>query len=282
MRLLVRGLALLLLGAGVAPAQTEHTITGIFRIPGEIRDGYTVWIVDGPMIRKAIYPEFLFGGNDQRYRFIPEGEIWVDNAITADEYEYTVVHELREQHLMATWGLTYDAAHDSALAAEHALRLADRAAARRHEHALAKVSPTDCDGLKELADLPDSVRLENIYRVPIGSRDGLSIWVVDGAAVRRDIFPDFGLSGNDVAYHYIPGGEIWIDGEISVEELEFSIQLELTERNLMMTGLGYDSAYTQALDKVADLRRRADSAAASHAGILVPYPPDRDVGTGTR
>lgn len=99
--------------------------------------------------------------------------------------------------------------------------------------------------------------------------------------MRRDVFPDFGLSGNDLAYRFIPKEEIWIDGQISVQEMEFSIQLELEERDLMRAGADYDSAYAQALEKVGASRRLAASAAAGQPDVLVPTPPDRDVGTGT-
>ena len=273
-------IALVMLSGPIVYAQLFPAIAGVYRRAGGSEQGHAIWIVDGSLIRRDIYPEFLFGGNDQRYRFIPKGEIWIDDAVTADEYHYTVVHEIREDELMATRGMTYDEAHDSALAAEHALRESDRRLAKQHEGMLAKVSPTDRDGLKELVDLPDSIRLSGIYRVQVGKREGLDIWIVDGAAVRRDIFPDFGFSGNDLAYRFIPEMELWIDGQVTVNELEYSLQLELVERALMQKGFEYDSAYEQALTKVSEVRRRDASAAASRPPVVVPTPPDRDIGTG--
>lgn len=168
MKARVWAFAVLFVTAAALQPQSVHTVSGVYCIPLGTCEGKTIWIVDGSRIRTSVYPEFLFGGNDQRYRFIPKGEIWIDNTITADEYAYTVAHELREQHLMATRGLTYDSAHDSALETEHVLRKADETVAHRHELMLAKVSPTDCDGLKELPDLPDSIRLSKIYRVALG------------------------------------------------------------------------------------------------------------------
>src|SRR5207249_2177944 len=55
-----------------------------------------VWVVDGSRIRNHIYDEFLEGGNDQRYRFVPPGEVWVDGATSVEEFEYSAKHELHE------------------------------------------------------------------------------------------------------------------------------------------------------------------------------------------
>jgi hypothetical protein len=106
---------------------------------------------------------------------------------------------------------------------------------RNHEAGLPKVSPTDRDGTKEIRDIPDSLKLENIYRVPLGKWEGMDVWVVDGYLVRAGIFPDFGFSGNDLEYHFIPTGEIWIDGQISAEETRYSIQTELGSPTAMPT-----------------------------------------------
>jgi hypothetical protein len=92
------------------------------------------------------------------------------------------------------------------------------------------VGVTDHDNIKEIKDIPDSIRLQNIYRLPVGIRNGISIWIVDGYLVRKNIFPDFGFSGNDLSCHFIPSKEIWIDGQISCEETEYSISTELMER----------------------------------------------------
>ena len=231
-------------------------------------------------MRRDIYPAFLYGGNGQRYTFIPVGEIWIDHDISCEEFRYTVAHELRERALMARKGLTYADAHDSALAAERSMRLADQDAAQSHELAMHKVSPRDCDGDKEIATLADSVELHGVYRAPLGTRDSIAIWIVDGARVRRDLFPDFGLSGNDRAYHFIPAREIWIDGQISCEETEFSIVAELLERGLMMKGMSYDDAYEEALKDVLVMRRNESRAALHMPAVRLPRALDRDAGTG--
>ena len=207
------GVFLLLMGGEASSQTMNFRVGGVYRMHMGIRDGFEIWIVDGATVRREIYPEFLFGGNPQRYLFVPRREIWVDNAIAAEEFGYTVAHELRERGLMARKKISYEDAHRVALDLERSMRREDDSSAREHEKELRKVSPTDCDNVREIAGLPDSISLHNIYRVMLGMRGAISVWVVDGAAVRRDIFPDFGLSGNDLAYQFIPKKEIWIDSK---------------------------------------------------------------------
>jgi len=256
-------------------------INGVYRIPIAKQNGKKVWIVDGLLIRRKIYPEFLYGGNAERYPFVPKNEIWIDNAISAEEFKYTLAHELNERNLMASKGMSYANAHDSSLALEHIMRLADLELSEEHEKILSKVSPTDCDGIKQITELPDSIFLKKIYRQNIGTRDSISIWIVDGAAVRRDIYPDFGLSGNDLACHFIPSKEIWIDGQISCEETEFSITCELKEREFMEQGMKYDDAYIKALKTVATQRKTARLLSQKHQPLYIPKILERDIGTGS-
>jgi hypothetical protein len=142
-----------------------------------------VWIVDGSVVRRSIDREFLYGGNGQRYHYVPLREVWIDHAIVAEEYAYTVAHELKELELMARQGLSYGDAHNRALEVERRMRQDDRRAAEEHERRLPRVSPTDSQGRKLIAGLPDQVELRGIYRVPLGRREGLEVWVVDGASV---------------------------------------------------------------------------------------------------
>ena len=277
MNKLFLSLLLFLLLGGDATAQR---VSGVYRLHMGVREGYNVWIVDGAAVRRDLYPAFLYGGNPQRYLFIPHNEIWIDNAIAAEEFEYTIAHEFLERSLMARRGMSYDDAHNRALELEHTMRRADDSLARAHERELPHVSPTDCDGVKEIAELPDSIALRNIYRVPLGNRGDISIWIVDGAAVRRDIYPDFGLSDNDLACHFIPANEIWIDGQISCEETEFSIATEMYERELMAKGVPYDDAYERATTAIGASRKKAADSARRKPSLLIPKVLDRDKGTG--
>jgi hypothetical protein len=84
-------------------------------------DGDAIWIVDGRGVRDYFDPNFTHGGHHLRHRFIPRREIWIDDAIVARELEYTLAHELYELGLMRG-GMSYDDAHDRALAVEKSLR----------------------------------------------------------------------------------------------------------------------------------------------------------------
>src|SRR5512136_2826421 len=90
----------------------------VYRYYCGIKGNYKTWIVDGNTVRQKISKEFLYGGNEQRYIFDPKGEIWIDNAISCEEFDLTVAHELNERHLMAKFGWTYQVAHDSSLSLE--------------------------------------------------------------------------------------------------------------------------------------------------------------------
>ncbi len=269
-------LVLFLLGSEA----TAQRVAGVYRLHMGMREGLNVWIVDGAVVRRDLYPAFLYGGNPQRYPFIPHHEIWIDNTIAAEEFEYTVAHEFLERSLMARQGMSYENAHNRALELERAMRRADDSLARAHEQELPRVSPTDCDGVKEIAELPDSIVLHNIYRVSLGNRGDVSVWIVDGAAVRRDIYPDFGMSGNDLACHFIPANEIWIDGQISCEETEFSIATELYERELMAKGVRYDDAYQRAIMAIGASRKRAADSVRHQPSLRIPNILDREKGTG--
>lgn len=248
----------------------DNKVGGVYRYFIGKQDNYDIWIVDGNQVRLKIFSSFLYGGNEQRYPFNPKGEIWIDNAISCEEYYLTLAHELNERHLMAKFGWTYIAAHDSSLSLEQTIRHSNEDVCRIHEASLKKVSDTDYSNIKEIPGIPDSIQLQNIYRVPIGQREGVNIWIVDGYLVRKNIYPDFGFSGNDLSYHFIPSLEIWIDGQVSCEETEYSITNEINERRFLEKGESYDDAYSDAID--ITLKNRQDMArlARSHFILAVP------------
>jgi hypothetical protein len=256
----------------------KRKVDGIYRYYTGKKENFDIWIIDGNGVREKIYKEFLYGGNEQRYIFNPKGEIWIDNAISCEEYDLTVAHELNERHLMAKFGWTYETAHDSSLMLEQVIRHQNKEVCDSHETSLKKVSVLDAYNKKEIRNLPDSIKLQNIYRIPEGIRDGISIWVVDGYLIRKNIYPDFGFSGNDLAYHFIPLKEIWIDGQVSCEETEYSIVLEMAERRLMSEGKSYSDAYEDAVQMVQNSRKAMEKLVKSHFKIAIPDSLERDSG----
>jgi len=69
-----------------------------------------VWIVDGELVRSIFFIDFTEGGHDKVYKFIPEGEIWIDNDISIKERKFVLLHEAHERDLMSK-GMKYDDAH---------------------------------------------------------------------------------------------------------------------------------------------------------------------------
>lgn len=254
-------------------------VENVYRYYWGEKDGYKVWIIDGNTVRSKIYNEFLYGGNEQRYPFVPKGEIWIDHAISSEEFDLTLAHELNERHLMAKYGWPYDRAHDSSLALEVVLRRKFKADCLLHEATLLKRKVMDCLNTKEIKDIPDSIELHGIYRIPLGERNGINVWVVDGYKVRAEIFPDFGLSGNDIEYLFIPPKEIWIDGQVSCEETEYSIANEMMERELMLKGVSYGQAYDSTIDENTRKRQRMYSVIRLKHPIVIPDSITREHGT---
>jgi len=258
--------------------ENSKTVKGVYRCYYGNKEGFAIWIVDGYKVRQKVYKEFLYGGNEQRYLFNPKSEIWIDHAVSCEEFELTLAHELNERSLMAKFGWTYEKSHDSSLMVELKMRKKYDSICRAHEASLHKVCPEDATHVREIPGIPDSIVIRGIYRVPLGVREGISIWVVDGYKVRANIFPDFGLSGNDMAYHFMPQKEIWIDGQMSSEETEFSIKTELLERKLMAGGISYGQAYDSAINTNVRLRKDMQKLIDAHPGLVVPPVLVRDTG----
>lgn len=76
----------------------------------KIKDGLDVWIVKGRLVRSDFFTDFTAGGHEYVYKFIPAGEVWIDDDIEESERRFVLLHELHERKLMAG-GLSYDRAH---------------------------------------------------------------------------------------------------------------------------------------------------------------------------
>lgn len=80
------------------------------RLWKKLENGVSVWIVNGRLVRSAFDIDFTEGGHDYVYEFVPENEVWIDDAIFELERSYILLHELHERNLM-TRGLPYNKAH---------------------------------------------------------------------------------------------------------------------------------------------------------------------------
>jgi hypothetical protein len=84
-------------------------------------EGREVWLVSGREVRDHAYIDFTLGGHGFRYRFIPKGEIWIDDAVAPEERPAILHHEVVEVgHMRA--GMAYAPAHALASDAEIAFR----------------------------------------------------------------------------------------------------------------------------------------------------------------
>jgi hypothetical protein len=77
-------------------------------------DNMKIFIVDGDAVKNNINIDFVEGGNDAVYDFIPQNEIWVDQHIDKNDHHFIVFHEFIERLLMKDYKLTYNEAHEIA------------------------------------------------------------------------------------------------------------------------------------------------------------------------
>ncbi len=83
-----------------------------------------IFLVSGKLVRRYFDFNFVFGGHDLIYNYVPKNEIWLDDAILTKERKYVLIHELYERNLMKK-GMHYNDAHDYACAREREERRHD-------------------------------------------------------------------------------------------------------------------------------------------------------------
>lgn len=76
----------------------------------KLENGVSVWIVNGRLVRSLFDIDFTAGGHDHVYEFVPDDEVWIDDAIMENERGFVLVHELHERNQMAK-GMSYNQAH---------------------------------------------------------------------------------------------------------------------------------------------------------------------------
>ena len=55
-----------------------------------------VWVVDGEEVRKRFKPDWRMGGNGEAYKFIPPGQVWIENTVSETERPAIILHEVAE------------------------------------------------------------------------------------------------------------------------------------------------------------------------------------------
>lgn len=229
------------------------------------RCGQDVWVVDWNNVCK-LFPDWIMGGNDQRYRFNPVDEVWIDASMGIEEYEYTLRHEFLEREMMRDRLWTYNRAHnfanatlDTKLRAANEKRAARKLAQLRlHGHPRG-YTPGMFDG---------------IYKAFNGMRLKNEVWVVDGSLVRKRFDPDFAFPG---AHHfrrpYVPNGEFWLDAATSSGQLILAM-VELTaSHRAFAAGATPDQAYAAGYEAREKERLRQARLAEKHEKQLPPVRP---------
>jgi hypothetical protein len=91
------------------------------RLWKKMENGVSVWIVNGRLVRSVFDIDFTAGGHDYVYEFVPENEVWIDDAIVEPERGYVLLHELHERNRMAA-GWPYGKSHTEASRLEYHCR----------------------------------------------------------------------------------------------------------------------------------------------------------------
>lgn len=80
------------------------------RLWKKLENGISVWIVNGREVRSVFDIDYTEGGHDYVYEFVPQNEVWIDDAIEENERGYVLLHELHERNRMSQ-GWPYSKAH---------------------------------------------------------------------------------------------------------------------------------------------------------------------------
>jgi hypothetical protein len=93
-------------------------------------DGFRVWLVDGAQVRRLLDTDLTMGSHFAHSRFIPWGEVWVEQAMGPRDLFPLLVHEVVELHKMIA-GWSYEKGHDLATRVEKQLRAQNTYSATR-------------------------------------------------------------------------------------------------------------------------------------------------------
>jgi hypothetical protein len=109
----------------------ERQMRSNYRVkqPGDIRvshianyEQFTIWTVNGFIIRNRFKVDFIEGGNGARYKFIPTNELWIEALTHTEEWPFLIAHEYIEDQVMSHNGWKYEPAHKLASTIEYKLR----------------------------------------------------------------------------------------------------------------------------------------------------------------
>ena len=120
--------------------ETRETLIGRIqrkRFEPYSSDALAIWIVYGKLVRDLLFLNYDAGGHDRVYPWIPDREIWIEEALPEQERGFILLHELHERFLMGT-GKKYPEAHHGATIVEDRFRNAPKGLEMRIQEELEK------------------------------------------------------------------------------------------------------------------------------------------------
>ncbi len=181
------------------------------------QDGYTVWLVNGALVRKELDENFVEYDYHGHFRFIPEKEFWIDDEMSGKEYHLYIKRLLKEVSFLKEGVTVAEAAH-KADAFEETLR--------QNGKRMQKILTSQNQEM-----LRRSLKKEKLKEYS----SAVSVWLVDGPLVRSVYMLGYAEGGHDVVYAWIPKNEIWLEESLKTEERAFIVLHELHERYLMLS-----------------------------------------------
>ncbi len=189
-----------------------------------------VYQVDGEAVRNSSSANEEFGGNAIHSDFpslIPENEIWIEDDVPKQEYQYLIPNGLYRYKLEAG-GMAPGKAYDRAIEFERRLRGRGTGSG--------------------------DIRVRWLY-----SYGQYNIFLVNGFGVRDRYKTDFIEGGNHAVYPWIPYNELWVEVTLHEEEYPFIIGHESVEDYVISKfGWTYDRAHRLASLVEYKMRERGE------------------------
>jgi hypothetical protein len=164
-------------------------------------EGKEAFLVDAFWTRQHVSADFPEYGTHYSMSEIPKDEIWVGSDVDENEYDYWIREGLAEYRYCER-GKSEEKAEDEAANTEYSF----------HKHI------KDGEAIKQ-----------KLY----GRVGPISIYLVDGEAVRDRYNSDWQDGGHGYIYDYIPKTEIWLDDHLHPFDLKCILLHEIHEMNRM-------------------------------------------------
>ena len=222
-------------------------------------------MVDADKVKVENNIDFTEGGNETRYTFIPEGEIWITDNQSKEGKIAAKVHEFTERLARKELGLEYDEAH---------YKLADpcEAVFRKYLSGGVAPAPEETEKLEKLKKKVKKIttRIDRERPVILKARDDLKAWL-------KEVFDDTKKQIKAIDFHLDKAesevnsrvkkilDQIDLEGWAVITDATEEILTEVTKDGLIqaliqiglseaeMTSTMSDKAFAYAKDRAAEL-----------------------------